>query len=276
MLKNFLFKKILSKNSRLHNLYKKETCYIFGNGYSLKYINLKKFEKKYSFTTGLNYLHKDFKFLNVVGDFHLHPGIFSPIWRHPYTKKISVLNKTRKFLNDTNRIQKNTNFFTSIYNFPFIKNSKNIFYLHNYGFNIDLTRVSPTSEFSLMSGSIFAMIGISAYMGFKNIIFVGMDYLSTNPKHGHFYEHGIRDYQVDVSNFTKNTKLVTDFYEKNYNCKFSYLSLKNSKSNLFENINYTNEFSDKEVYRENTELIDEKILNRLSKIEFKYLIYAKN
>ena len=55
-----------------------------------------------------------------------------------------------------------------------------------------LNRVSPTNEFSLMSGSIFAMIGISAYMGFKNIIFVGMDYLSTNPKHGHFYEYGIR------------------------------------------------------------------------------------
>ena len=36
------------------------------------------------------------------------------------------------------------------------------------------------------------MIGVAAYMGFNKIILVGMDYLSSKPKYGHFYEFGIK------------------------------------------------------------------------------------
>ena len=228
-----------------------------------------------SFTTGLNYLHKDFNSLKVVGDFHLHPGIFSPIWRHPYTLRITAVNKTRKFLLKTNRLNNDTNFFTSIYNYPFIKKSNKTFFLHNFGSSFDLNKINPAYKFSLMAGSTFAMIGVAAYMGFKKIIFVGMDYLSSNPKHGHFYEHGIRDYSIDTSQFVKNTKTITNFYEKNYNCEFNFLSLNNSKSNIFKNIEYEKSFNDIEIYKENTELVKDTFLEELSKIEFKYLINEK-
>ena len=272
MFKDYLCKKILSKNSELHNVYHGQTCYLFGNGYSLKYIDLKKFNNVLSFTTGLNYIHKDFSHLNIVGDFHLHPGIFSPIWRHPYTHKITIINKTRKFLLKSKRIPDDIKFFTSLYNYPFLKKNKNTFYLHNFGASLDFNKINPAYEFSLMSGSIFATIGIAAYMGFKKIIFVGMDYLSSNPKHGHFYEHGIREKIVDVDGFVKNTKIVTNFYEKNYDCEFNFLSLKNSTSNHFSNIEYESFFDDMEFYKENTELVKKNLLDDLTRIEFKYLI----
>ena len=275
MFKDYLLKKILSRNSKLHNTYNGQTCYLFGNGYSLKYIDLKKFNNILSFTTGLNYIHKDYSFLKVVADFHLHPGIFSPIWRHPYTHRISIINKTRKFLIKTSRVPQNINFFTSIYNYPFLKRQNNIFYLHNFGKSIDLDKINPSSEFSLMLGSTFAMIGVAAYMGFKKIVFVGMDYLSNEPKHGHFYEYSIREKIVDVSQFVANTKTVTDFCEKNYKCEFQFLSLNSSKSNYFKNIDYEKNFNDIEIYKENTDLVEKKILNELSMLEFKYLINEK-
>ena len=84
---NNLIKRFLKKNQVLRNNHLHKSCYIIGNGSSLKYIDLGMLCDLPSLTTGLNYLHNDFKKLNVVADFHLHPGIFSPIWRHPYTKK---------------------------------------------------------------------------------------------------------------------------------------------------------------------------------------------
>ena len=87
MLLNFLSRKIISKNKELYNNYLDETCYLFGNGYSIKYLDFANFQNLNVFTSGYTYLHKDFEQLKIVGDFHLHPGIFSPIWKHPYTKK---------------------------------------------------------------------------------------------------------------------------------------------------------------------------------------------
>ena len=34
------------------------------------------------------YLHKDYNKLDTLADIHFHPGIFSPIWKNPYSKKI--------------------------------------------------------------------------------------------------------------------------------------------------------------------------------------------
>ena len=275
MFKDYLCKKILSKNLKLHNSYDSQTCYLFGNGYSLKYINLKKFNNVFSFTTGLNYIHRDFSCLNVVSDFHLHPGIFSPIWRHPYTKKLTIINKMREFLINTNRIPKKHNFFTSIYNYPFIKKKENIFFLHNFKKNFILDKINPSSEFSLMTGSLQAMIGVGVYMGFKKFIFVGMDYLSSKPKQGHFYEYGVRDNVVEIDSYVEQIKTLTNFFKKQNNCKFYFLSLNDLRSSIYENISYEEQFNTKENYQENYQIIDPKILKQLTNVEFEYFIYEK-
>ncbi len=275
MLLNYLSRKILSINKKLYNIYKDETCYLFGNGYSIKFINLKHFKNLNVLCSGLNYLHKDFTNLKIVADFHIHPGIFSPVWKHPYTKKLTMKNRTREFLFKTNRIPEKHNFFTSIYNYPFIKKKNNIFFLHNFKKEFQLDKIDPSSEFSLMFGSLYAMIGIGVYMGFKNFVFVGMDYLASKPKHGHFYEFGIRNKIIENKEYTSKVKTLTDFYSKNNNCKFYFLSLNNQFSSIYENLNYEKKFNTKEHYQENFEIIEPRILKDLSNIEFKYLIYEE-
>ncbi len=275
MLLNFLSRKIISKNKELYNNYLDETCYLFGNGYSIKYLDFANFQNLNVFTSGYTYLHKDFEKLKIVGDFHLHPGIFSPIWKHPYTKKYTLINKTRKFFIKTNRISGNNRFFTSIYNYPFIKKKKTNYFLHNFNRTFDLEYIDPSYNFSLMLGSLYAMIGVGVYMGFKTFIFVGMDYLSSSPKFGHFYEFGIGNKIIENSHYTKRIKLLTDYYEKKNGCKFYFLSLKNSISSIYENINYEQKFETNENYKENFDIVKPETLKDLSNIEFEYYIYKK-
>ncbi len=275
MLLNFLSRKIISKNKELYNNYLDETCYLFGNGYSIKYIDFENFQNLNVFTSGYTYLHKDFEKLKIVGDFHLHPGIFSPVWKHPYTKKFTLINKTRKFFIKTNRISGKNRFFTSIYNYPFIKKKQTNYFLHNFNRTFDLEYIDPSYRFSLMLGSLHAMIGVGVYMGFKNFIFIGMDYLSSSPKFGHFYEFGIRNKIIENSHYKKRIKLLTDFYEKNNGCKFYFLSLKNSTSSIYENINYEQKFKTNENYKENFDIVKSETLKDLSNIEFEYYIYKK-
>lgn len=275
MLLNLLSRTILKKNKSLYNIYKGETCYLFGNGYSIKFLDLNNFKNLNVFSTGLNYIHNDYKKLKVIADFHIHPGIFSPVWRHPYNKKLTFINKTRKFLLKTNRLNDKHNFFTSIYNYPFIKKKKNVYFLHNFNSQYDFKKIDPSSDFSLLTGSLFTMIGVGAYMGFKNFYFVGMDYLASKPKQGHFYEFGIRDNTVEINKYIERVKQITDFYNKKKNCNFYFMSLNELKSSIYQNINYENKFNTKENYKENYELINSSILKDLSNVEFEYFIYNK-
>ena len=54
-----LSKGILGKNKKFKNIHEGESCYIFGNGISLKDMDLKKFSDKTSIGCGYLFLHND-------------------------------------------------------------------------------------------------------------------------------------------------------------------------------------------------------------------------
>ena len=101
MIINKIFLKLVSKNIEFKNKFLDQSCYIIGNGQSIKYLDLEKFSKKKTLTCGWMYLHKDYNKLDTVADIHFHPGIFSPIWKNPYSKKIEFNDKCKKFLNNS-------------------------------------------------------------------------------------------------------------------------------------------------------------------------------
>ena len=272
---NPLIKKIISKNKKLKNIYQSQSCYIFGNGYSLKYYDLKKFSNLKSFTCAWNYLHKDFNSLDICGDFHVHPGMFSPVWIHPYKKNITFTNNTRKFLFKTNRINNKNRIFTSISNFPFLIHKKNIFYLHHFKKkDLDLNFIDPSDKYSLMFGSLFSMIGVAAYMGFNKIILVGMDYLSSKPKYGHFYEFGINQTE-DMSIYWEKAKYFIDHVTNKIKIGIEFLTLKDNNCDFLKNIYYDDIFDTTPTYKENYQIIEPQNLKGLNNIEFKYEIYEK-
>ena len=68
ILLNF-FSRTLKKNTKFKDVHKGESCYIFGNGSSLKYYDLKLFNEKASIGCGALFMHKDFRAswtLNII------------------------------------------------------------------------------------------------------------------------------------------------------------------------------------------------------------------
>ena len=272
---NKIFLKLVSKNIEFKNKYLNQSCYIIGNGQSIKYLDLEKFSEKKTLTCGWMYLHRDYNKLDTLADIHFHPGIFSPIWKNPYSKKIEYNDKCKKFLINSGRLNEKINLFTSVYHYPFLFKKKNIYYLHHFGKkDFEYNKIDPSKEFSLLFGSLFSLIGLASYMGFNKFYLIGMDYLYDNPKNGHFYEYGINKQNADVNNlYLKRVNKIFKFFSLNLNKEIFILSSSKFESKFVKNFSYEENFNVDLKYKENFEIIKSEILKEMSDLPFKYNIY---
>ena len=272
---NKFFSNLVSKNIKFKNKYLNQNCYIIGNGQSIKYFDLKKFSKNKTLTCGWMFLHKDYKNLDVIADIHFHPGIFSPIWKNPYSKKIEFNDKCKKFLNNSGRLNEKVNLFTSVYHYPFLFKKRNIYYLHHFGKkDFEYDKIDPSKEFSLLFGSLFSTIGLASYMGFSKFYLIGMDYLYDNPKNGHFYEYGINKQNADVKNlYLKRVNKIFKFFSLNLSKEIFILSSSKFESKLIKNFSYEENFKTNLKYKENFEIVKRDNLKELSNLPFHYKIY---
>ena len=265
-----IIKKILKKNNILKDIYKDEDCFIFGNGCSLKNYDLTKFSKKNIFSCGWLFLHKDYKYLNILADFEMHPGIFLPFWKNEYKNNFEF-NRPNKIFKNRERLVKPKYFFTSLLNLPGLLKFKNIHYLYHFGIKkFDYKHIDPSQKFSLMENSLYAMIGIASFMGFKNIYLVGMDYLLDRPIVGHFYEN----FQTitDESQSEKLNKLnFFNFFQKKINFK---LVISNSKYKSFlDTIEYKHLFNTQNENKSNLDIVFKDDLELLNKANLNYRIF---
>lgn len=60
-----IFSKTVKKNEKYKNIHKGESCYIFGNGCSLKYYDLRKFNDRVSIGCNSLFSHKNVKDINL-------------------------------------------------------------------------------------------------------------------------------------------------------------------------------------------------------------------
>lgn len=248
----------LAKNKKFLNLHENETCYIIGNGGSLKYMNLESFNDHIAI--GINHLclHKDLNKLNLKYYVLVESFFLYPYCKNPYTKKYQ-----RNVLGDLFKMSfpkdSEINLFVSLTNY-FGHKFKNIQYLYHFGHrNPDIKFQDLSSIFSFMSGGLHAAVGLAIYLGFKKAILVGCDYTFSPVSNGHFYAFGTpkrsgKDYNnykdlFEVSTKTIDLSIITDF----------------GKSNSLPFQTYE-EFTGKSLkYQENNELIKEEYLEMLRK-----------
>ena len=182
-----LSNKTLSKNKRFKNLHSGESCYIFGNGASLKYLDLRKFNDRISIGCNSLFFHSDIHELNLKYYYMGHPFLFYKYWKNHYKNKYQknlIGSLYQKKIQFGSRIE----YFVSLSNYFGIK-GKNINYLHHFDHRFsDFESVDLSCSFSTMDGALDGMLGMAIYMGFKDIILVGCDYLNSPVKPGHFYE----------------------------------------------------------------------------------------
>ena len=177
---------LTSKNIQLVNKYKGKDCYIFGNGASIKYLDLKFFSDKKVIGVNNILLHTDAKYLDFACIVLPESYFFYSHYKNPYTKRIQknlLGGLFRKKLKEFPNIK----LITSVTNF--LGNShKNTNYIHHFGYRIpDIRKLSIENEFSFMAGGLSAAIGTAINYGFTKAVLVGCDYLLDPVRGGHFY-----------------------------------------------------------------------------------------
>lgn len=182
-------KPILKRNKRFIGRHQGETCYIFGNGASLKYMDLSSFSNLP--TIGLNFLclHNGFRSLDVQYYATIEPFFFYPFVKNPYTHTYQT-NVLGSLFKKALRSYPEVKLFTSISNIFGVRR-RNTYYLHHYGIKTPAREhLSICGEFSFMKGALYAGIGLAANLGFRKGILVGCDYIFTPCSDGHFYSAG--------------------------------------------------------------------------------------
>ncbi len=254
---NELLRPVLKKNNIFKNSFFDQTCYIFGNGASLKYIDFNYFTD-YP-TIGINHLilHKDFQLLNTCCYTLPEPMSFYNYFKNPYKLEYEKNIMGNLFRSQIVRFPKIPLFtsFTNIFGSP----NKNTYYLHHFGKRKpDLNYLDICSEFSYLAGGLYAGIGLAISFGFKKAILVGCDYLMKPKTYGHFYSLP-KEGQDEGSN--PYEKLLDDCSSK---INLEIISVNNSSSWL-SCIDYETFTGSAAKYRENTEIINKNNLLELNK-----------
>ena len=221
-------------------------------------MDLKKFNDRVSIGCGQIYLHNDFSRLNIKYYLELHPFFYYPFWNNPYRKlwERNVLGNLSKRMLKT---FKDLIIFSSISNY-FGLRGENYYYLHHFGYRSpSLDQCELHRNFSFMKGSLYGMIGLAIYMGFKCAMLVGCDYTHSPMRSYHFYERG--DGVITPGRNDNNRKffeMVADSID------ITTMTISGAGSDVLKHVEYIDYFGEYPVYRENNEIIKKEYLDALS------------
>tara|TARA_B110001469_G_C9636979_1_gene319497 strand:+ start:419 stop:1237 length:819 start_codon:yes stop_codon:yes gene_type:complete len=262
-----LFTKTLNNNIRFKDLHKGQSCYIFGNGSSLKYYDLKLFNDKASIGCGALFAHKDFKDLNFKYYYVAHPLFFHKFWKNPYSKRYEK-NKVGEFYRKNMHLFPSTQYFMSLSNYFGIKGD-NISYVYHFGQVDELSVDNQMDEvFSMMGGSLLGMIGVALYLGFKDITLVGCDYTLSPRIEGHFYERGPEKRREASAFLGTILNLIKD--------KVTIRTMTPNEEftgAVLPSITYKAFVGDDPVYKDNNKILSEENLKELDSMGMEYKIY---
>lgn len=263
-----LARKTLERNRVFEERHKGESCYLIGNGASIKYFDLERFGDKTVIGCNALFFHRDFHKLNASYYFSGHPFLYYPYWTNPYTRK-RVKNGLGPLYRSKMRIYNNVNYFVSLSNY-FGLRTKNTYYLHHFDKAFgNYSACSLGGEFAAMDGALPAMLGMAIYMGFTDITLVGCDYSFYPQAIGHFFEVGafedsFRNEPVSEA-FLNNAKLHATLRTVTPNDSYS--------GHILPDIGYMELTGSEPVYRENTTIVTKSDLLSLNQSGMNYKIF---
>lgn len=240
------------KLSTLDDLYQKhsgEECYIFGDGISLKWMDLKNFSDRPSIMGNMSIFHNESKYLNKPYCSIIEPFFFYPYF--PYT-----LNNKTKFIRHyfykeyKKSIKQNpdTLFFINLSNYP-VTHYKNVQYVSRWFHGSKKDKNLFLMREDSHQGTLKFQLSLAIFLGFKKAYLVGHDYTHVPSKSLHYYEkgEGIRNNVVNFSSdFIEYAKQHIDLVTVTLN----------SKSNMMNYINYKDLTGSDISFRENTDILD--------------------
>lgn len=261
----YLHKFLVFKNKKLKNKHKGETCFILGNGSSLKYYDLSKISNRFpAIVCSYSLMDKRIENLNiqyfVFAETYVLYSLFynaRPLTRGMQKNKIKpILEKILLRFKSITTIISLTNFYSSVCR------KANVNYFHHFG---DRTSFSNdlAGNFATCVGSVDMMIGLAKYLGFSKAVVLGCDYLAIPPMQGHFYadyepftgdENDTKAYRTRVKKMSEGLDILLILPEGFSSTEFAFDS-------------YENFFGIQKKYQKNYEFIDSEYLELLRSAE---------
>lgn len=257
-LKSLLYKAskpILGKVGKFNGIHKGESCYIFGDGISIKSMNLALFADKKSIATNYFPFHKDFNAINCGYCVNITPHFFNPHLGYTPQKRQHLNGMAKNYKTLING-RPQVNYFVDLSNYPFVR-GENVFHTFR---NIPDNRLSANfigNSINCFTGVARTSIMLAIYMGFDHVYLVGFDYTHVPSRNLHWYEKG-QGVFYPLENYNK------EFFEiaKEF-ISITTITL-DGTSNFINAETYEKFTGQAPIYRENTELVEEKYLKMLA------------
>lgn len=259
IIKDFLVlfaKPVLSKIHRFKDMHRGESCYLIGDGVSVKWFDLKAFSDKTALTCGYIPFHNDFSQLDVK-----YMSIAEPFWFYPLNWTTSppvklIPNKLQLEYRSTIKNNPDKEIFLNLSNFPSTW-SKNITYLFRDIYDARLPENFITKRINAFHGSLRTSILLAIYLGFDHCYLVGFDYTHTPSRSHHWYEKG------------QGIFIPQEDYNKDFFCiakefiDITTITL-DGENKYINSATYKKYTGREPSYRENNELLDHRYLKILS------------
>lgn len=263
-----LAKKIIERNSKFKNIHKGESCYLFGNGASIKYFNLQHFNNKIAIACNSLFLHRDFCKVNVKYYFEGQPFGYYPYWKNPYGNKIQK-NPTGIFYQGDKLLNDGISFFCNLSNY-FGINGDDVYYGYRFGKLFDnFSNCKLDGSFTSMFSGLGGMLGLAIFMGFEDITLVGCDYSFFPQSIGHFYEYGRFPDTHNKNPVNKNILLNAMKYAN----ICTVTPCEGYRGHITPHISYKELTGDEPKYRENNEILSNSDLLTLNRSGLPYKIF---
>lgn len=248
--------KIFTRGLRkFSNLHKGQTCYIFGNGPSVKWFDLSEFSDHPAICCGMIPFHKDFSKLNVKYVAMVEPWLFAPKFFH--SKELEGFHRIGEEYKKLIKRTPEKEYFVSLSNSLSISGA-NINYVY-YGLPEERGVIDEMlRRVNLFAGSFHATLTLAYYLGFSEIYLVGFDGWTIQPG------RAMRWYEFGEPPFFDVTNLAHDFLEIIKQQANIYTISLDGKSENVKNISYQDYTGKRPFYKENDEILSEYYLEILA------------
>jgi len=247
---------------KLENYYHGDTCYIIGNGPSIKFMDFGSLKKFPTIVVGQVHMRYDFTKLNVKFWMCIEPWFFTPwIFRKIFWP--ATLPNQDLVLNYKAFIKENPNVSIIVHLSNILSLfSNNVHFLFRKFPKSFLVKNGLIGFSNFFHGSFIASISFAYFLGFKKIYLIGFDSFTLVPcRDSRFYEYGLGE----ISEKTYEIDKLLEFYKKVMN--IVVIKHEESIHSDFESETYECHTGEVNKYKENFELMLEKDILMLHKFK---------
>jgi len=239
---------VISRVHRLKDIHRGESCYLFGDGISVKWFDLEAFNDRIGLCCNFFPFHNDFYKLDVCYATVTEPWWFLPFERMLFNEKKSfIFNPRQKLYRQIIADNPDKTFLINLSNYPLVR-SPNIIYTYMHFHDERLPDEFITRRINAYHGSIRFLVTLAIYMGFECCHMIGFDYTHSPYRIHHWYEKGEGLTFPAIFHEQEFFKIASEFIN------LTAVTL-DSDSKLMPSITYKDLTGREPKYRENTELL---------------------